>query len=166
MNFVNIAPGTAVFVDANVLVYHFTNHPQFGPACTGLVESIELGTTKGFTSTHVLSETAHRVMLIEASQTLVRPLPGILKWLKRHPQELSKLSGFRQAVQQIPKLGIQILTIAPSLIDAAAAVSQQHGLLSNDALIIAVMQHYGFSQLASHDAGFDGLPGIVRFAPA
>jgi predicted nucleic acid-binding protein len=98
-------------------------------------------------------------MLIEASQALARPLPGILKWLKKHPQEIGKLVSFRLAVQQIPKAGIQVLTIAPALIDAAAAVSQQTYLLSNDALIVAVMQYQGLTQLASHDAGFDRVPG-------
>lgn len=59
-----------------------------------------------------------------------------------------------------------VLTIAPSLIATAAVASQQHGLLSNDALIVAVMQSHGLSNLASSDADFDRVPGFTRFVPA
>jgi predicted nucleic acid-binding protein len=38
--------------------------------------------------------------------------------------------------------------------------------LTNDALIVAVMQAHGLTNLASHDADFDRVPGITRYAPA
>lgn len=36
---------------------------------------------------------------------------------------------------------------------------------SGDALVVAAMQSEGLSQLASHDADFDRVPGVVRYAP-
>lgn len=57
------------------------------------------------------------------------------------------------------------MAIAPALVATAAAVSQQHGLLSNDALIVAAMQTHGLTNLASADADFDRVPGITRYAP-
>jgi predicted nucleic acid-binding protein len=59
-----------------------------------------------------------------------------------------------------------VLTIVPSLISSATVVSQQHGLLSNDALIVAVMRNHGLINLASSDTDFDRVPGLMRFAPA
>jgi hypothetical protein len=41
----------------------------------------------------------------------------------------------------------------------ALAISQQTGLLSNDALIVAVMQSNGLTNLASHDAVLAGCLG-------
>jgi predicted nucleic acid-binding protein len=35
-----------------------------------------------------------------------------------------------------------------------------------DALIVAVMQRHGLVVLASHDADFDRVPGLTRYAPA
>jgi len=61
---------------------------------------------------------------------------------------------------------IQILTIPSHLLDIAAAVSQQTGLLPNDALIVALMQVNGLTNLASHDADFDRVPGLTRYGPA
>jgi predicted nucleic acid-binding protein len=68
-------------------------------------------------------------------------------------------------MDEIPLLGIQVLTISPVLIAAAAAISQQTGLLSSDALIVGVMQTQGLTNLASNDSDFDRVPGIQRYAP-
>ena len=89
-----------------------------------------------------------------------------LKRLQKNLQELARLVQFRVALQQLLKTGIQVLTIPPALLDAAAALSQQTGLLSNDALIVAVMQAQGLANLASHDTDFDRVPGLTRYTPA
>jgi len=68
-------------------------------------------------------------------------------------------------VQQIPIFGIQVLPITSVLVEAGTAVSQRSGLLSGDALIVATMQAYGLTHLASHDADFDRVPGLTRYAP-
>ena len=49
MRFPEIPPGVAVFFDANTLVYHFANEPQFGAACTELVKRVEQGRLQGYT---------------------------------------------------------------------------------------------------------------------
>lgn len=165
MNFATLPSGTAIFLDANTWVYHFTAQPRLGGSCTALINRIEQQDVSGFTSTHVLTEVAHRLMLIEASTTFGWPLAGSLKRLQRHPAEIKKLHQFRTALVEIQRTGIQVLTIALAQIDVAAAVSQQTGLLSNDALIVAVMQDQGLTNLASHDADFDRVANITRHAP-
>jgi predicted nucleic acid-binding protein len=67
MIFTDLPAGEAVFLDANTLLYHFTADPKHGAACTDLVERIERQQLNGFTSTHVVSEVAHRLMTVEAS---------------------------------------------------------------------------------------------------
>ena len=166
MIFTDLPAGVSVFLDANTLLYHFTNEPQYGPACTALLERIENNELVGFTATHVISEVAHRMMTIEAAQRFGRPLVGIVRWMTQHSVEVQQLTQFRQAIQEVRRYGIQILTIAFDLIDAAAAVSQQTGLLHNDSLVVAVMHVNGLTNLASLDADFDRVSGITRFAPA
>jgi predicted nucleic acid-binding protein len=166
MTFAQIPSGLSIFLDANTLVYHFSAHPTFGPAASQLLLRITQGDVVGLTSTHVVSEVAHRLMTIEASTRFSWPFVGIANRLKRHPAEVQKLATFRQAIQEIPKLGIRILEIQANLIDVAAGVSQQMGLLSNDALIVAAMQANGVRDIASHDADFDRVTGLTRYAPA
>jgi hypothetical protein len=38
MTFDQIPAGVTVFLDANSLVFHFTNDPKYGLACTHLVQ--------------------------------------------------------------------------------------------------------------------------------
>jgi predicted nucleic acid-binding protein len=166
MSFADLPAGASVFLDANVFVLHFEPHPLLGSACNQLIQSIESDQVRGITSTHVLSEVAHRLMALEASQ-----LPGwtaakVVQRLRQNPTVLQGLTRFRSAIQTVLRSHIQVLTIAPALIDAAAAISQQTGLLTNDALIVALMREHGLTNLASHDADFDRVPGLTRYAPA
>src|SRR6185369_364788 len=73
MTFDNLLAGADVFLDANTLIYHFSNHPKYGAACTRLVERIELHEIRGLTSSHCLADVAHRLMTIEAMGRLGWP---------------------------------------------------------------------------------------------
>jgi len=165
MTFADLLVGESVFIDANTFVYHFAPDPLLGAPCSELIDRIDNQELRGFTSTHVLTEAAHRLMTIEASALLAWPFAGIAYRLRKHPAEVQKLLGFRQAIETVLNSKIQVLQIPPSLVLAAAALSQQTGLLSNDALIVAVMQVNGLINLASSDADFDRVSGITRYAP-
>lgn len=165
MTFADLVANNHVFLDANTLVYHFGPHPKFGPACNGLIKRIENQELRGITSTHVVSEVAHKLMTEEASLRFGWPAKVVGR-LKKNPARIQALTAFCQAVAKIPQLGIQVLTIPDTVAITAPLLSQQFGLLSNDALIVAVMQQHGLTNLASHDADFDRAPGITRYSPA
>jgi predicted nucleic acid-binding protein len=166
MTFADLAAGDAVFLDANTLTYHFQPHARWGPPCTDLLQRIENQELAGFTSTHVLSEVSHRLMTIQASALFNWPFAGIGNRLRTNPTEVRNLTAFREAIDQVLRSQLQVLTIAPQLLAQAAAVSQQFGLLTNDGLIVAVMQANRLTRLASHDTDFDRVQGLRRYAPA
>ena len=164
MTFADLRDGDHIFLDANPLVYYFAPDPTLGPACTAVMERVQKQDLVAFTSTHVLSEIAHLLMTIEAA-TLFTWKSKVVKHLKGKPTAIQQLNAFRQAVEKIPAIGIRVLTIPSNMIATAAILSQQHGLLSNDALIVAVMQANNLTNLASNDADFDRVPGITRYVP-
>lgn len=164
--FRQLGNGESIFLDANMLVYHFQPHPVHGHACSQLFSRIEQQDLSGYTSTHVVSEVAHRLMMVEASAQPGWTPSKIKLRLQQNPAALAKLWRFRNAVDAILQSKLVVLTIAPPLIARAAEVSQQTGLLSNDALIVAVMQSQGLTNLASSDTDFDRVPGVRRYAPA
>jgi predicted nucleic acid-binding protein len=165
MIFADIAQGTSVFLDANSFVYHFGPDPYFGPACSQLLERIEKQEIQGITSTHVITETAHRLMTIEAITSLGWPVAGIAARLRRNEVEIKKLIGFRRAVEAVLNSKVTVVTIEPKCTLDAATISQQWGLLSNDAMIIAVMHSQGLTNIASNDADFERVTGITRYSP-
>jgi len=165
MIFADLPNGASIFLDANTFVYYFAPDPSFGPACGQLLQRVENQEIRGFTSTHILTEAAHRLMTVEATTVFGWPFPGIAVRLRKHPAEVSKLVAFRQAIDAILKSRVEVLTIDPALTLAGATVSQQFGLLSNDAMLVAVMQANGLTNLGSNDTDFDCIPGISRYAP-
>jgi uncharacterized protein len=166
MTFANLAAGDAVFVDANTLTYHFQPHVLWGASCTQLLQRIENQQLVGYTASHVIGELSHRLMTLEANTLLGWPMAGIGNRLRTHPSEVRKLSRFRTAVEKLVQGNLQILTVTPAVLVAAVALSQQLGLLTNDALIVALMQAHGLSKIASNDSDFDRVPGLTRYAPA
>jgi predicted nucleic acid-binding protein len=165
MNFANLAAGDAVFVDANTLTYHFEPHAHWGPACTQLLHRIENQQLVGYTSSHVIGEVSHRLMTIEAHRLLGWQMAGIGNRLRTNPTDVRKLGLFRTAVEKLLQSKLPILILTPALLAAGVGLSQQLGRLTNDGLIVAVMQAHGLSKIASNDDDFDRVPGITRYAP-
>jgi predicted nucleic acid-binding protein len=166
VTFDDLPDGSPVFIDANTFVYRYGTDPLLSGPCTRLIERAERGDVTAFTTTQVLGDVAHRLMISEAAVVASRSSVGMLRYLKAHPNFVQQLTQFRQSVEDLMKGPLQILSIAPAQVSAAMAASQQHGLLHNDALIVAVMQAHSLTNLASHDADFDRVPGLNRFAPA
>jgi predicted nucleic acid-binding protein len=165
MTFDTIPAGTAVFIDANIFIYAVTADPRYGPTCEKLLQRVENKEITGYTSSHVLAEMAHRLMTIEAASSLGRSLSGMANWLKRHPAEVRQLSRYRQAIDDLAAVPITILPVTGSHVSLAADLSRQHDLLTNDALVVVVMQGNGLVHLASLDGDFDRVPGIIRYTP-
>src|SRR5206468_12934060 len=155
MIFADLRRGDAVFLDANIFIYHFAPDPALGPPCSQLLQRIENQELLGFTSLHLLPEVAHKLMTTEANARLGWPFAGMANRLRRHPAEVHKLTGHRLAIGRIAHSRVQILPFAVGQLLAAAAASQQYGLLTNDALTVAVLQTNGLSKIASHDGDFD-----------
>jgi predicted nucleic acid-binding protein len=85
--------------------------------------------------------------------------PGhLFGWLRsrQHP---------RQAIEEVPRLGIEVLPIERHLPPLAVSLSQLHGLLTSDAFVVASLQDQGIVHLASNDTDFDRVPGIMRYGP-
>jgi predicted nucleic acid-binding protein len=162
MTFADLLGGEAIFLDANTLIYHFTNHPRYGPPCTALFERIELKELRGFTSSHCLADVAHRVMTIEAMSRLGWPVSRLAARLKKHRGEIPKLTLYQQAATKVVQFGIQVLRLSESLVLDATIASQQFELLTGDALIVATMGQQGQAKLASEDTEFDRVPWLTR----
>jgi predicted nucleic acid-binding protein len=152
-------------VDANTFIYQFSADPVLGPPCNQLLQRIENQQLLGFTSVHLLGEVAHKMMTVEANKVFGWPFAGMANRLRRHPTDVQRLTLFRLCIDRVSQSRVQVLAPPLSVLVAATVISQQTGLLINDALTVSLMQHQGLTRLASHDADFDRVPGITRYAP-
>ena len=115
MTFSGLPAAASVFLDANPLVYHFAPDPKFVAASNQLMTRIQNQEILAFTSTHILSEAAHHLMTLEAA-ALMGWTSKVVSRLKQQPAIVQKLTRFRQAVEEVPRIGIQVLTIPPAFI--------------------------------------------------
>ena len=90
---------------------------------------------------------------------------GLVGRLKREPQLLAALSEHRTVVTTVWALDMKIELITPDLLEAAAGLSIQLCLLTNDALTIATMRKLGLTDLATNDDDFDQIAGITVWKP-
>src|SRR5438105_1702276 len=149
MTFDQIPAQSTAFLDADTLIYYFSADPQFGPACQLLMRRIAAGEFVAYTSSHVLSNVAHRLMTLEAMSQHGWPATGIGQRLRRNPAAVQALTVFRQAVDAVPRYGIQLASVSHHHVSMAAAISQQTGLLSGDALIVVILRDEAIAHLAS-----------------
>jgi predicted nucleic acid-binding protein len=165
MTLAAIPSGASVFVDANIFIYHFAPHPVWGKECDDLLHRVESGDVIGLTSMHVVGEAAHRLMMFEA-KSVFGWSSKVVDRLQQQPGLVAQLTRFRAAVGDLLGSKIVVLAGQPQWLATAAEISQRHGLLTNDALIVAIMQGHGLANLASQDADFDRVPGLARYEAA
>jgi predicted nucleic acid-binding protein len=165
MTFLDLVAGDSVFLDANTFVYYFAPDPKWSGSCGQLLQRIQNQEITGYTSAAILSEVAHRLMTIEARARHGWTSGKVLHRLKKNPHIVQALTNSETAVASIVGSRVHIFPVDSGLVVAAAAVSRQTGLLTNDALTVALMQSHGLTKLASNDPDFDRVPGLTRYAP-
>jgi uncharacterized protein len=160
----DLPAGSLCFVDTNILVYHFVENPQFSQECRRLLGRVVAGEVTAVSATSVVADVVHKVMAEEARlrHTLDS---GVVRFLQHHPAKISSLSAFVAAARQLELLPFRLLPVDLALVRSAAELAQQHGLLTNDAIIVALMQRYGIAHLATNDDDFDRVPGITVWKP-
>lgn len=161
-NLAEVEPGTTVFVDASVFLYHFSGASA---DCSRFLERCETGELRGRTSVLVLREVAHRLMMIEAvSSGLVSPGKVVQK-LRRKPDLVRHLHIYQEQVAKIPLMGIRVEPVTLQLLLRSAELRTEHGLLTNDSLVAAAALEMEAEAPASGDQDFARLPEIRLFSP-
>src|SRR3954451_17574012 len=77
MIYADLPASAAVFLDASVFIHHFEPNALYGPPATEFLERIENQEIAGITTTHIVSEVAHRLMTLEAMQAFGWKSAGI-----------------------------------------------------------------------------------------
>ncbi|HVS70214.1 MAG TPA: type II toxin-antitoxin system VapC family toxin [Phycisphaerae bacterium] len=155
--------GARCFVDANILVYNFTQNPTFSAPSEAFVRRMENGDVAGFVSPAVLSETLHRVMLSEVHTRYQTMKP--LAYVQRRPEIIPTLSGYHAAAKALRRWPLTVLSMDANDLEKTAQVASRHRLLTDDASHVALMQREQIQYLITNDDDFDAVPGIIPCKP-
>jgi predicted nucleic acid-binding protein len=160
-----IPDGVVCYLDATIFYYHLVDVPPLSNDCSDLLARIEQGHVQSVTSSVVLAEATHKVMLAEVVQRHGVDHRGLIARLKRHPDLLDGLTNHAQVAATVRSLRLPVEAITLGLLARGADVSSQKRLLTNDALTLAVMEKLGVTILATNDDDFDAVEGITVYKP-
>lgn len=161
----DIPDGALCFVDATIFYYHLVNTPPLSDDCSDFLARIEAGAISAVTSSVAIAEATHKVMLAEVVRRHNVPSKGLIARLKKHPELLDDLTEHQQVAGLANRLQITIAALTPALLKRGAELSPQRRLLTNDALILAVIEKRGISFVATNDNDFDSVVGLTACKP-
>jgi predicted nucleic acid-binding protein len=161
----DLPDGEQCFVDANILHYALVPTFDASPSCLGFVDRAVAGLVSLSICVQVLGDVLHKVMTSEAAELTGRDRAGIVGYLKRHPEIIAQLVAYPMAIERLKIVPVRVLPTDLDLLRSVPQIAQTHGLLTNDAIIVALMQRHGITHLATNDDDFDRVPGITVWKP-
>ncbi len=160
-----VPDGTLCFIDATIFYYHLVNSPPLSDDCSDFMARIGARRISGVTSSVAIAEATHKVMLAEIARRHSIAPKGLISRLKKHPELLDKTAEHLQVIALANTLQIPIEPVTPDLLKRGAEISPQCRLLTNDALMLAVMEKLGIKVLATNDDDFDSIADLTVYKP-
>src|SRR3989338_889961 len=154
-----IKSGQKVFIDSNILIYHFLG---LNDNATVFLQRCERKEIIAHASVIVLAEIWHRLMIAEVIETYNISPGKAVSYLKSHPRIVKELAKCHIAIESIPKLNIKVWPLTKKIFTSAQLIIKQHGLLTNDALNLALMKSHGIKNIATNDRDFERLDIFVN----
>jgi predicted nucleic acid-binding protein len=163
MKLSEIKQGQAVFIDANIFIYHFAG---VSDECKQFLKSCAQKRFTAFIATSVLIEVCHRLMTIEAVKLGLVKSRQPSASLQKNPTLVKKLSAYYTQTTNILSWGFQIIPPPPDIIIRSQIYRQRFGLLTNDSLIPIYMELANTTNLASADKVFNSIPHLHLYSPS
>lgn len=162
MTLADFQDGDRVFIDANIFIYHFGGQSA---QCKAFLERCARRELLGYTSTPILAEILHRLMVAEAIQRGLVTAKTAVKKLKEKPELVKQLTKYNEDVNKIGQMNLAILSLTPEVLIKSEAVRKGEGLLTNDSFVVVFMQDSGLTKLATTDSDFERVSGLEVYKP-
>lgn len=162
----DLEDGSSIFIDANIFIYHFSKESKLNSASSNFLERAEERNISGFTSTSIVQEVTHRMMIAEA----VAILPDVNRkdmvgYLKSHPDIVKKLIIHQSIPEKITSFNLEIISPDLHTIERSQQMKRRYGFLSNDALSLQIMEDLKINNFASNDSDFERVSFITLYKP-
>ena len=160
-----IPAGASVFVDANVLAYHFLRVQPFVGVCRAFFDRVAERDLRAFTSADAATDVIHRAMVTEAVTQLGLESREAVSYLKTHPEVVKQLRLYKSVPGDFTRTRVSILEVTYREIHSSKRYREEYGLLARDSVIVAVMERHKLIHLVSNDPDFERVPGIKVWRP-
>jgi predicted nucleic acid-binding protein len=159
----SIRPGVWVAIDTNILVYA---NQRRSPECVGFLERCASGELQGVVPAPMVAELVHALMIIEARENNWIERANPARALAERPDLVCRLTRYEASMREFLAIGLRIEPVGATDVIEAMRVQREAGLLTNDALLLAVARRLNCEAVATADKGIAAAPGFSVFAPA
>jgi predicted nucleic acid-binding protein len=157
--------GESCFVDANILAYASIEFVPLTARCRSFLERVAAGEVLAFTNAGAVADALFKTMMIEVTQRFVPQGAKTLAHLQKHPEVIAQLSHYPAASEGLSKLPLPLLPVDWEVLRASTQISIEHKLLTNDAIIVALMRRHQLTHLVTNDDDFDTVPALTIWKP-
>ena len=154
---------TEVFVDTNIFVYALAKRHRYKSTCEALLSKVNMGDTIGFTSSTVINELFHTILIGEVK--IKYGDVEVIRFIKEHPNVISECDVAYNALDDIFDSAVVILPLTLEVLQHAKTLSREHNLLFSDAIHAGSCDVYGIKHIASNDKDFDRVDFLKRWIP-
>lgn len=152
-----------VFVDTNIFVYALAKHHRYKYTCESLLSKINHGETIGFTSSTVINELFHTILVGEIKQKYGDV--EVIRFIKEHPNVISECGVAYDALDDVFDSSIVILPLTLEVLQHSKILSKKYNLLFSDAIHAASCKVYGIKNITTNDQDFDRVDFLKNWKP-
>ncbi|MCZ7356613.1 MAG: PIN domain-containing protein [Candidatus Methanoperedens sp.] len=152
-----------IFVDTNIFFYALAKMHRYKHTCEVLLSKINNGEVIGFTSSTVINELFHTILIGEVKQKYGDI--EVIRFIKEHPEAISECTVAYNALDDIFDSSIVILPLTLEVLYHAKTLSKKHNLLFSDAIHVASCEVYGLKNIATNDKDFDRVDFLKSWKP-
>jgi predicted nucleic acid-binding protein len=162
MNLFQIPPEQTVIIDANIFVYA---NQQTSSQCIKLIERCSNNEVYGVLPVHILAEVMHVLMLEEAKELGLIKGANPARQLSENPQKIRALNRYELLIRDLLAIGLRLESLQREDFLTAMNLQKEYGLLTNDALFLAVALRLRITSVISADSSFKNIQGIIQYSP-
>lgn len=148
MNLDSLQKGSEVIIDANIFIYAMR---QQSKQCKTLLLRCANNELNGFLPVHVLAEIMHKLMISEARDNDWIHGSNPARQLSERPDIAKKLFRYENLIKDLFAINLNIVSLEQEDFLTAMRIQRETGLLTNDALLIAVADRLRIQAIASAD---------------
>ncbi|MFN8495196.1 MAG: type II toxin-antitoxin system VapC family toxin [Caldilineaceae bacterium] len=164
--FSTIPARVTVMIDANILIYALFPQSRQHASCKHLLERGARSELALQLVVNTAADVIHRAMVLEViSQGKFQKSGDAVTYLKQTPQAVQQLTRYRTILSDITLAHIKILPLTYRDLHTSRQYRDNYGVMTNDSLILAVMQRERIQFLATNDSDFERVPGIAVRQP-
>jgi predicted nucleic acid-binding protein len=162
MNLSLIKKGETVLIDANIFIYAIQQESE---QCKKLLVKCAEDEITGILPAHILAEVMHILMMAEARDNGWITGPNPAKQLTEKPDRVKALFRYETLMRDLLAINLNIVSLEQGDFLAAMRIQRETGLMTNDALLVAIADRLRVQSIASADKRLHSTRGKIVYVP-